>query len=360
MSHTELSKRSARLVKPISPQGERTGLAELLLSYLRERLGVRGLDYAAHPEGVSGGWETYTYQFQLRGDGLPEAFAGPLILRRFAGPGGRRHVSHEFTAQRRAADLGYPVASPLLLETGCDLFGGPFFVMEKIDGPMMSDELLARPWRLMSLASQMAETHLRLHQLSPCHFPCPRATYLDRQLRTTEALLRNYHLDGLVPGLDWLRENRPPPPARRAILHLDYHPLNLMCRGDGSLAVLDWTYSDVGDPHADVAMTLMLMRCMPLEARTWWTGLMVGVGRALLWRLYLHAYRRRAPLDEDVLRYYQALAALGRLARHARWQWAGARATGSKPSIVARLGSADLAGLCGYFRRLTGVAISGE
>ena len=76
---------------------------------------------------------------------------------------------------------------------------------------------------------------------------------LDRHLETLRTAIARHDLTGLEHGLEWLKAKRPPEPAALSILHLDFHPLNLIVRPDGSLAVLDWTYADLGDPHADVA-----------------------------------------------------------------------------------------------------------
>jgi ketosteroid isomerase-like protein len=49
-----------------------------------------------------------------------------------------------------------------------------------------------------------------------------------------------------------------------ALLHLDYHPLNVLTDGVAITAVLDWTNAGVGDPQADLARTLSILR---LEGR---------------------------------------------------------------------------------------------
>ncbi len=46
----------------------------------------------------------------------------------------------------------------------------------------------------------------------------------------------------------------------RQLLHLDYHPLNVMTDGKQVTAVLDWANACAGDPRADVARTLTILR----------------------------------------------------------------------------------------------------
>ena len=48
------------------------------------------------------------------------------------------------------------------------------------------------------------------------------------------------------------------------LLHLDYHPLNILVEGDRVTGVLDWANARSGDPRADVARTLSILHLAPL------------------------------------------------------------------------------------------------
>lgn len=48
-----------------------------------------------------------------------------------------------------------------------------------------------------------------------------------------------------------------------ALLHLDYHPENVLTDGRHITAVLDWTNVHVGDPRADLARTFVIMEVLP-------------------------------------------------------------------------------------------------
>ncbi len=57
-----------------------------------------------------------------------------------------------------------------------------------------------------------------------------------------------------------------PPPAADgsgALLHLDFHPLNVLVEGDEVRAVLDWVNAASGDPRADIARTYSIVRADP-------------------------------------------------------------------------------------------------
>jgi len=44
-----------------------------------------------------------------------------------------------------------------------------------------------------------------------------------------------------------------------ALLHLDYHPLNIMTDGTRVTGVLDWENAHAGDPRADLARTVSIL-----------------------------------------------------------------------------------------------------
>jgi aminoglycoside phosphotransferase (APT) family kinase protein len=203
----------------------------------------------------------------------------------------------------------------------------------------------------------MGRLHARLHDLPAEALPLAAGPFLPRRLDELRSLIREYDLAGLRPGLDWLSRHRPPPARQTSILHLDWHPMNLVRGAGGGLTVLDWTEADVGDPHADVATTLMIIECLPHPARGLWGRAAVPVGRWLTRRGYLAAYRRERPLDARRLTYFRAWAALRRLAVYGRWLCAGPASTGCKPSSVHNLRPAHRRDLCRYFERFTGTAV---
>jgi aminoglycoside phosphotransferase (APT) family kinase protein len=349
------SKRIARQSNdPDSPTQVATGL----LSYLRNKWRAASLSYNAPPVAITDGWEAYTYRFKLNPSlSMPQSFSGPMVLRIYSSPRGIPRARREFVAQQRLRLMGYRVPRALQLEASPTVFGGPFLIMEHVGGKILPEHLYERPWQLFRAAEQMAACHLRLHHLTADEFPASNIPFLERRLDEIRLLIRTHGLTDLRSGYVWLDAHRPRPTDRQSILHLDFHPLNLVCANDGSLTVLDWTEVDVGDPHADVGVTRMLMDCLQLPRPTLTESAAYCLGRGVLRRAYLRAYRRRSCLDLSKLAYYRAWAALWRLCAYGRWLDAGPLSTGSKPSSVRNLTRPHIHHLCRYFEKWTGVSI---
>ncbi|HKI31209.1 MAG TPA: phosphotransferase [Gemmataceae bacterium] len=154
---------------------------------------------------------------------------------------------------------------------------------------------------------------------------------------------------------DWLDAHRPSETATPRLLHLDFHPINLIARHDGECVALDWSEADVGDIHADVATTILLMRHVTPGPLALTERLLSPVVRWVLERGYRRVYCRSTPLDEERLHYYLAWACLRRLAMYGMWLNAGPQCNGSKKCALERITPEHVAELEGCFATLTGV-----
>jgi len=334
-------------------------VSEFLEEYLRLRLGVSDLHFLKAPFSVTEGWETHIYRFTLASDDeLPEEFRGPLVLRAYSSRSGLPRLLHEVAVQRHMHDLDYPVAQPLLVEESETIFGGPFTIMQMLPGRTLLDELFRRFWRIAHAPVEMAEMQARLHRLPVQGFPAPKGEFLAKQFHDMREMIEEFELKGLRAGLDWLEEHRPAPPERLSIIHLDFHPINMLCRWRRCTGVLDWGDADVGDYHADVAASLVICRSAPNEiAKTFWQWLNTLPGRWIFWKYYLFAYRNRMPLDERKLAYYEALAALRRLCRRGVCLRSTHGINGCKPSLRRFLALEKVDRLIEFFRRPSGIMV---
>jgi aminoglycoside phosphotransferase (APT) family kinase protein len=329
------------------------------VDYLEDRLGMTQLTFQEPPTPITDGWESYIYRFCLRTrDELPDPFKGPLVLRAYSGSEGWPRLKHEFEVQRHLRKLGYPVAQPLLCEEDCGLFGGPFMVMRAIEGTTLLEWMFRHPLRILDGPAKLARQHARLHALPTAGFKAPRGDFLDRHLSDMANLIAEYRLQGLRPGLDWLDALRPATSEPPSILHLDFHPLNYMTKNGECQGILDWGETDLGDRHADVATSLILIWTAPVATESPWDRVKAIPGRLMLYRRYRRAYRRLLGLDDSRLRYYLAWAALRRLCKYGLWLRAGPGATGCKATSMQYLSSERIGILEQAFRTPTGVAVT--
>jgi len=333
-------------------------MAEELLAYLRQRFDVADLRYRQPLLVIPDGWETNTYRFQVESAApLPALLGDPLILRAYSSSGGLTRLRHEFDVQQHLGRRGYPVATPVLLEESSWPMGGPFMLMQWVPGEPLLEFLLDHPLSIWSYPGYMAELQAQLNRLPVEDFPRPPGWHLPRNLASLKDIVHEDGFDDMEPGIEWLQAQQPDPPAQQCILHLDFHPLNLMIYEGRFRAVLDWSDADVGDYHADVAATLLLLDAAPVQLTKFRHWLVSLPGQGMLRRRYLRAYRKLLPIDDEKLSYYLAWAAFRRLAVWGHWLHAGPLATGVKPSTTNHLTPKRLRFLANYFHKYSGVSI---
>jgi aminoglycoside phosphotransferase (APT) family kinase protein len=149
-----------------------------------------------------------------------------------------------------------------------DILGVPFYIMEWIDGHVVTDELppgLDAHSARRRLAEDLVDALVEIHAAdvsSPALATFARSgSYNDRQVRRF-AQLWEINRTRDVPRVDevarWLTANVPEPLAPTPV-HGDYRLGNMMLARDEPTrvdAVLDWEMGAIGDPRADVGYLL--------------------------------------------------------------------------------------------------------
>jgi aminoglycoside phosphotransferase (APT) family kinase protein len=144
------------------------------------------------------------------------------VLRRFRGD---HDMQREAEIMVHVAKAGFPV--PAVYEvSGSDL------VMERLDGPDMLSDLTRHPWRARRYGHVLADLHNQLHAIE-----APPDVY------------------------------QPVGPGDR-VLHLDFHPLNVMITARGPV-VIDWSNGAAGPAGADVALAYLIMASSEVNDLPW-------------------------------------------------------------------------------------------
>jgi aminoglycoside phosphotransferase (APT) family kinase protein len=164
-----------------------------------------------------------------------------------------------------------PVRTPKVLAV-CDnpaVIGAPFYVMEKVEGDVVTSELpepLDNPTERARIADELIEALVELHEvdwraIGLEGFGKPSG-YLERQLRRFTGLWehnRTRELPQVEEVGHWLAANLPEsPPA--TIVHGDYRLGNTMLAHGAParlVAIFDWEMATIGDPLADIGYMML-------------------------------------------------------------------------------------------------------
>jgi len=121
----------------------------------------------------------------------------------------------------------------------------------------------ARERAAMEIAAANGVPAPSVHVVGAYH---DRPTTLGRLFGQTQAAIHAIPAPPALPA-DWRDAAGPlalhlpfPPLTPRALIHLDYHPLNVLTDGARITGVIDWANVRAGDPRADLARTITILR----------------------------------------------------------------------------------------------------
>ncbi|MBF6618855.1 MAG: phosphotransferase family protein, partial [Patulibacter sp.] len=176
-------------------------------------------------------------------------------------------VAREFRIVAALQSSAVPVPKTYGVCEDRDVIGAPFYAMEFVEGLIVRD--VADAVRLVAPAARRRASDDVVDVLAAMHAVDPVAqglgtlsrhdAYVERQLRRMH---RQFEAAATraVPTIVAAHERlsrRIPAQQRTSIVHGDYRIDNVVLRTDGTVAaVLDWELCTLGDPLADVGMTL--------------------------------------------------------------------------------------------------------
>ena len=131
--------------------------------------------------------------------------------------------------------------------------GHPVLLLTWLVGRMVADELCARPWQVWRLGIAFGRMQAAIHAV-----PVPAL------LRQQPDAWIAWKCAGDQSLQDRLRHL---PSDEVALLHLDYHPHNVLTDGKQITGIVDWTNAHAGDPRADAARTVSILRVDPLARK---------------------------------------------------------------------------------------------
>ena len=327
---------------------------------------------------LASGWETTVFEFTL--EAASKSFASlpvgePMVLRFYQGSAADAKGAREHTTIDRLFAADFAVPRPYAFEADPRALGAPFFIMQRLTGTrLFNASSFPNAFGTFSMAFfSFVRTHSRLHKFDPsspglrdiprAYAPVGATTadspLLDRMLAIIANRVETGPLPGLREALNLVTERAAK--FRRSpdsLVHMDYHPLNVMVRGMRVTGVIDWVNTDVGDRHLDAAMTAVILSSSALDKPRWMRDNLVGNGlRASFAALYMPLYHAMAPMDFERFRYCQAVAALLRLSMMGMMRARGPEVVGFRREAIDEVTPAVVRLLSRYATRKSGASV---
>jgi aminoglycoside phosphotransferase (APT) family kinase protein len=155
-------------------------------------------------------------------------------------------VQREVAAMRAAGNAGVPTPRVHAATLWHDREA---LLLTWMPGRPLGHEIRLQPERAFALGVAFGRAQARIHRI-----PAPRPL-----ANTPHAWVDLAPPDDALDACLRSAATRAP-----ALLHLDYHPMNVLIDRDQISAVIDWTNARGGDPRADLARTALLLRYAPL------------------------------------------------------------------------------------------------
>ncbi|GLV60835.1 hypothetical protein KDH_76540 [Dictyobacter sp. S3.2.2.5] len=246
-------------------------MAELPALEILRALGVNGAPVATP---LRGGFDMAMWRVEHEGQ---------LYALRVFRPDEHEECEREQAVMEAVHTAGLPVPRVHRAGTWQDR---PALLISWIAGRTLGDELLARPWRLWLLGMAFGRTQAAINAVeAPALLRQRSGSWISWRCEGEEAL--QDRLCHLAAG-------------RQALLHLDYHPRNVLTDGRRITGVIDWTNARAGDPRADAARTISILRVDPLVRRSLIQWLVLSLF-ALAWRV---GYQRAGGRLNDMPAFY--------------------------------------------------------
>jgi aminoglycoside phosphotransferase (APT) family kinase protein len=249
------------------------GAQEAIRSYLATKLGVERLELRNFTHSA-GGWSHDIYVFDAHWTADGNDVTRGFCLRKDPGTGLVRDLStleEQYRVLQALDGTTVRAPRPYWYEADATRLGGPFFLMEKIEGEAPNPwsragkayyaQAAARGRLPRSFVEALASLHnldWRAAGLDFLGVPGPGRDFALREVSKWESLIRQSLRKPepvVTEVLRWL-EAHAPETQRLAFVHGAYRTGNLMIKDDAVAAVIDWELQVIGDPMYDVAYVL--------------------------------------------------------------------------------------------------------
>ena len=158
-------------------------------------------------------------------------------------------AEREERLSRIVYEAGLPVPA---VEGIIEVNGRSGIIFERITGRSMPDlimnEMASNPEEIPRYGEILAELHTSIHSLEIPNLPSLR-DMIERGIQNAKSLSEDSR-SRILHVLDQMEDGT-------TLCHYDFHPFNIIMSPRGPI-VIDWMTTSQGNPHADIARTLLI------------------------------------------------------------------------------------------------------
>ena len=228
-----------------------------------------GFPETSEPRRVSGGWDTLLWRFQTP-DGREHS------LRVYHLPRLQPIAWRERIALETCARAGLPAPR---VEAGGEFEGLPAMVLSWCPGRPLLSYVEQKPWALWRLGRLFGRAQAQIHAVAPPPEFAATAPddWVSRVADEHADLVAHARSLGLSTG---------------SLIHMDFHPLNLISDGATVTGIIDWTGAAAGYPRADLARTAITLIAAPVPPGP--LAPLLNLARSLIMRAWRSGYQTLA------------------------------------------------------------------
>ncbi len=250
-------------------------LSEMDVAEIEAHIDPRGalatLGYAetSEPRRVKGGWDTLLWRFGTQ-DGREHSLRVYVLPRR------EEIARRERIALETCARAGLPAPR---VETVGEVQGLPAMVLSWCPGIPILAFVEKKPWTLWRLGRLFGRTQAQMHAVMP------PAEFI-------ETAPEDWISRIAVEDADLAEHARSLRLSTSSLIHMDFHPLNLVSDGTTVTGILDWAVAAAGDPRADLARTETILLAAPVPPGP--LSALLNLARNVILRAWRSGYQEMA------------------------------------------------------------------
>ena len=328
--------------------------ASRFLDYLKKIFPERQYLKILNLKNITTGWETEIESFDLEWTSEDGEVSQGLIARIYPGKGASRKAEKEYRVMKQLLVIKYPTPSVHLIETDETIIGGPFMIMDRLDGGTLDEtmnqtdetreiwrkvfcqlfvDLHRSDWKSVATADEIRKTE------DPYYITKSFLSHYRNEIEQTNTLQ-------FLPIIEWMDERVETVPCQTpSIIHGDFHGFNILLDEYQNVFVIDWGASRVSDFRYDLAWTLLLYTVY---------------GNMSIRNDLLRKYETAARAPVDQIEFFEVFACLRRLHDITVSVSDGATEHGLRPEAVQMMKESvpHIINVRNRLKELTGIVIS--